>query len=404
MKPLINIKPTRIAGLEINYSPAGDMLFNLTILKRRADKLEIETIFTEIETWERAKKELPVSVPIALVITGKGILHKKVALSEKDDALASLHKILPNAKSEEFYVQSNPAESNQGFVSIIRRETADSLLKSITDDGYYPIDLTLGPLVLNAVLPLMKQDYETFEIGNYSFQAYDNTITGFELKEKDPYQRKITIADEEIKQLAAISFAAAFRALFFSETAPFIDVPKVDELKEESKQKHLFKVFGWGVLVFFLTTLLVNFLLFDHYNKKANELEGRYNQNKGLLDYISEMKVKLEEKQAFIEKSGLRNHSQASFYADRIALNLSDKIRLTEININPLEKKIKAEEPVLFLQKTIIVKGNCRKSTELNDWIGVLKENKWIASVSVINYKQEKASEPGEFEIKISIL
>ena len=71
--------------------------------------------------------------------------------------------------------------------------------------------------------------------------------------------------------------------------------------------------------------------------------------------------------------------------------------------MHPPEKKTKKDEPAIFLNKIIIVKGNCKKSTELNEWIRGIKKMDWVIEVSVLNYKQENIKDLGEFEIMITI-
>ena len=115
------------------------------------------------------------------------------------------------------------------------------------------------------------------------------------------------------------------------------------------------------------------------------------------------MKLKINTKNAFIEMSGLKNASRVSFYADRIAMDLPEKIRLIELNVNPLEKKIKTGEPIVFGHNNIVVKGNSKRSSDLNNWILILKQNDWVSDILVINYQQENPLEPGVFEIKISV-
>ena len=51
-----------------------------------------------------------------------------------------------------------------------------------------------------------------------------------------------------------------------------------------------------------------------------------------------------------------------------------------------------------------MVKGSCKKSTELNEWIRSIKKMDWVSEVAVINYQQDNLKDLGEFEIKITII
>jgi Tfp pilus assembly protein PilN len=253
------------------------------------------------------------------------------------------------------------------------------------------------------LIPFLHANRESIVLGEYRVEIENDLIKMFEKTETSFQNRKQIIAGEELQAASVLSFSSAFRFLFTQQTPPFIEIEQVKFHSGEHTQKELFKVLGWGVMLFFLSVLLVNFLVFDHYHTKGNNLEARYSQNKEFLDYIGQMKMKLAGKKAFVEQSGLQFSTQTSFYADRIAKDLPENIQLSEISINPLAKKIKTGEPIVFQQKNIKVKGHCVKSAYLNDWMHVLKKYEWIKDVAVINYKQDLAAEPGEFEINIQI-
>ena len=395
------LRHNKIAGIEIFTLPSGGNIFNLTVLKKKGNNFEIEKEITEIDNWDILKNELNKAVPLSLTFNGRGILHKKIDFKSEEDDQQKLHKILPNASVDDFYFQLVGVEQNTGFISVIRKEIIDDFLRLLTSEGYLPISVSLGPLILNAILPLVKFEGEQIQLGNYSIGVLDNIISDFEINNDKFSNRKLSISDEDIKQLSAISFASAFRCLFMPDLELEANIPSVVELKSDSKHQKLFKILGWTILFFFLGILLINFVLFDYYNSKNNMLTENYSKNKGLLDYIDDMKLKISKKNEFIEFSGLKNASKASFYADRIGMELTDKIRLIEININPVEKKIKPGEPIVFGHENIIVRGNCKRSSDLNTWILILKQNEWVKDILVINYQQENSSELGIFEIKI---
>lgn len=393
----------KITGVEVFLQMDGKMLINAVSLKKKGDKLEIIQEQVAIESLKQLKQQFGVSNPLVLVFNGRGLLHKKITNDNQEDSSRNIYKILPNAQVGDFYLQQAEINQLEMFGSVVRKEIIDQYLQQFMEAGFLPVQVYFGPFILNSIVPLLDNPAELVKIGSYDLTVKNQLISDFEFQGEEISNRKISIAGEQLKQQAAIAFSAAFSYLFPSGLNIALTIPFVDFLKEESKQKQLFKTLGWGILLFFLGVLLINFFMFDYYNKKNGELSERYEKNKGILDYMVMMKTKIEQKNAFIEQSGLKNASRTSFYADRIAMDLPDKIKLTEINIHPLEKKIKAGEAIAFAYKTIIVRGNCKRSSDLNTWRLILNQNNWIEDVQVLNYLQGNADELGEFEIKILV-
>ena len=99
---------------------------------------------------------------------------------------------------------------------------------------------------------------------------------------------------------------------------------------------------------------------------------------------------------------GILDASRTSYYSDQIAATVPTSIQLTELSINPLEKKLrKGEQEMVFQTNLIQVSGRAKRSTHLNNWIKTLKKYDWIKSVSILNYTQDNARVSGEFNIAI---
>ena len=398
------LRSKKAAGVEAVFLSDGSLQLNMAVLKRTKTGLEVEAVHTGIKNIEVLQKELDSKLPVNIVINGKGIIHKKVAANEGDNDGKLLEKIFPNAQINDFYLQKTEVSGNMIFVSLIRKNTIDNFLTDFINKGYCFSGISLGPFCLNAVIPLMNLSTDKLSLGNYKLILFNNqSIEDFQDNDIYAADEKIKIGGEELKQQAAISFAAAFQYFFPPAVEESMMVPIVNGTKTELEQKKLFQVGGWSILLFFLTVLLSNFLLFDYYGKQHQQLDIAFSGSKGQLASINEIKIKVKEKQAFIEKTGLKGASKTSYYADRIAMDLPATIQLTQLFLYPSEKKIKNNESVIFLKKVIIIKGNCKKSTELNEWIRTIKKKEWVNDVAVLSYKQENVKDPGEFEIKITI-
>ncbi len=399
------LKSKRVTGLEAVFLPNEGLQFNAVILKKSKTGLEVETSHAGIIEAEELQKFIDSKLPINIVINGKGIIHRKLIVNEADSDTKLLERVFPNAKFSDFYFQKIVLSENTVFVSIARKNNIDELLASFIDKGYHFSGISLGPFCLNGIIPLIKLPVDGLTIANYKFEIVNNErIEDFQDNINDFFDKKISIAGEDIQHQSVLSFASAFDYFFPFQIGGLLSVPMVDKSKAELEQKKIYQLGGWTVLLVFLAILLGNFFLFDYYGKQFQQLNTAFVGKKGQLENLNEIKMKVNEKQAFLEKTGLKGISKTSFYSDRIALDFPETISLTHLDLFPLESKIKGNEPIVFLNKVIIVKGNCKKSTELNDWIRILKTKEWINDVSVLNYKQENVQEPGEFELKLTII
>jgi hypothetical protein len=159
------------------------------------------------------------------------------------------------------------------------------------------------------------------------------------------------------------------------------------------------------VLIFFFTILLINYLIFDNYWNKKNELMAAVTLNQGELEKLESLKRQYAEKQTFLSKAGLLEVSKTSFYADQIAIDMPEQISLTGININPMEKKTNEseEEGYFFIPRTVGIKGTCNKSAYVSEWINILKKKNWLNQVILINFNQDKELGLGIFNIELKL-
>ncbi|MDQ3191762.1 MAG: hypothetical protein M3Q58_09220 [Bacteroidota bacterium] len=399
------LKSKNIAGVEIVFLSEGGLHFNLVILKKAKSGIDVQNVYIGIKNIEELQNKLDLRLPINIVINGKGVIHKKVILNKGENENKLIEKVFPNAKINDFYLQKTELSGNTVFASLVRKKTIDELLATFTNKGYFFSAIFLGPFCINGIIPLINPSSENLSLGSFKFSLHNSEfIDDFQDNNFFLSNEKISIAGEEINQQAVIAFAGAFQYFFPYTGDVLMNVPVVTESNNELKQKKFFELGGWAVLIVFLTGLLFNFMLFKYYEKQFQQLNTAFSGKKEQLELVNELKIKVKDKQIFLEKTGLKGVSKTSYYADRIALDLPETIILTQLHIHPSENKIKNDETPVFLSKVIIVKGSCKKSTELNEWIRSIKKMAWVNDISVISYKQENMANIGEFEIKITIV
>lgn len=391
------LKGARAAGIEI-FLQGGAVEMSYVLLERKRSRLEIASSGSA-----SALSELKLSsgTPVNISISGKGIIHKKVTYTEDLSALALLQKALPNAKLDEFYVQHTQPVNDHVIVSVARKSTVDELLDEFRKMKLEVVSCTFGPFSVSSLFPLMNFDNmvaEEIRLPAHTVTVVDGQVDNYSAEENaDP--RAVEVGGDFIRSVLLVPFAAA--AGYFIGHRLFVNVDRVVEQAGEFRQKKIFQLSGAGFLVLLLSILLINYLVFDHYWKKKQAFEMQYAGNQDALQKYAKLSAEYEEKMSFLKGSGLLETSRSSFYADRIAMDMPSSILLTEMNINPREKRSADENAMEFKAREIHIQGNCRQSNELNEWIKLLKKKDWVSEVELLNYKQGKGDVVGTFIIGI---
>ena len=394
----------QIIGLDCLLSADGNTHYSAIWLKKTSSKIITEKVFDKIdslETFSLALKEKP---PVILILNGKGIIHKHVSWNETDDSKSLLSKAVPNASPTEFYLQQSEPFNGKILLSIARHSLVDQALDQCLLNKLDIIGCSLGPCILENVLPLldigMGYQYD-FSFSEYTLSAVDNHLENF--KSGQPATTgQVKIGEDEISFSVLIPFAAAFSALA-GLAVPKTDIARVQAQKEENRQKHLFQFSLYGFVGFLLILMLVNFFVFDHYKSKKQHLEQVLALNRNILQKQDTLTKEYHRKQDFLERTGMLQASRASYYADDLGRDLPVAISLSGMNINPFQKPKTEEEKISFQNKTIRVTGFCNQSLELNDWMQEVKKKSWVKNLVLLNYSQGKGMSSGEFLLQMDI-
>jgi hypothetical protein len=398
------LKSRTAAGLDLWIEADGTARWNLVVLKKDKSSVKPEISKSGITDLEELKSLIPKNTPVLLNIQGKGIMHRKLPVSENDTETLLLQKVLPNAALQDFYVQKSPILKNHCFISVIRKSVADEWLEVLRAAGVEVITCALGPFCLESILPLMSMtsDYAELLLPGWKLLINANTIETCTPSDNAEL-KALMVGGMSIEADVIFAFASGFAYYLGGAPVFFADIQRVTLTQDNFKQKKLFQVGGWTTLIFGLTILLVNYVLFDHYWKKSQELQQQASLNSAALESFDKLKAELSSRQAFAEKTGMIQSSRTSLFADRIAMDLPEAIELSEMNIYPRVKRLSGEENLAFTQKEISVKGVCKIGADLNSWIKDLKKKDFVKDVELINYSQDNSREPGSFIIAIKL-
>lgn len=388
------IKGSKVLGIDYFTNSHGQIDLNFVVLNRKKGQIFIEKKFTGIDSLEQLNDSEFKDLPAVLSVDGKGVLFK---ITEKIKNQQLIHQILPNAKTDDFYIQSKEYTQGKIIVSAIRKEIFDGIQQKVTDLGFQIIQLYIGPLALEKVSGFIEQD--TFYTNKYEVIKVSDEINQI-TKTTESNLRAVNIGNDELYSNELLAYATAL-SFYISDNTE--ELESITESRSEFLYKKTFTIAGWFTLIFFLSLLLANYFFYSQNTKELNQLTFSYNQNRELLKKLDTLKSEYLIKEKYFVNSGFLDASRLSYFADRIANSLPKNIQLSGMNINPLNTKIKDEKILGFTTNTINISGSVNQSIVLNNWVKKIKEFDWIKNVNITEYNQEVADIPANFEIIIDL-
>ena len=389
------VKGTKVLGIDYFINSDGQIDLNCVLLSQKKGKILIEKLFDEITSIDQLNDDDLKSLPVILSVDGKGVLFR---ISEQVKNQKLIHHILPNAKEEDFYLQSVPANDNKIVISAIRKEVLNAILDKLKQIGMQVYNLYVGPLAVNNLQGIINESLYCTQ--KYEISQEAGLIESI-IKLAEPKLNYVQIGDDEVTSESILAYSTALGFYLSDSDSELIET--VEESKKEYLYKRGFVKAGWFSLAFFFTLLMINFFFFNTYNSKLNQLTFSYNQNKELLKKLESLKDEYLIKEQYFVNTGFLDASRLSYYADRIAYSMPKNITLSGMEINPLNTKIKEEKILGFSMNKIRISGSVSQSIILNNWLKKLKKLEWIENVDILEYNQELASVPAIFELEIDI-
>lgn len=381
-------------GVQVSFRGNNqNCIYHIICVKKSSGKVSITKQIIEIESLEELVKYIPKNTPVVICIDGKNLIHKFIP---EDVGEKGLDFVLPNAKKDDFYVQTSLINDGS-YISVIRKAVVDDILEKFNQISIIPALVYFGPFILS---------YTTFLFNEHvniksEFWEFSASNQGVVYNQQGSFEGGFNFMNgENIREfcLPAYSLAVAYLA--------DIDVPEIEissHLKEEFQFKRAVWLGGWFFLVLVFALLLINFLIYSNFNEKYQKINNLIQQNQSLLNRNDELKKSYTEKRRFIERSGLTETSRLSYYADRIARIVPDSLQFTSIQIAPINDKIRSDKPIVFEETVILISGKCSNSRYFNVWKDLLKEENWVETIQINQFGQEEPGKPIVFEIGLKI-
>jgi len=383
-------------GIEYTFKNEKEN-YIVTILKKSKNKLDIEDSFC-LESLEDLKNRLKKTQPIFLILNTKNIITKCIDESVLSNLDSLVFRAFPNLNINDFYYEVISQE-NKMFISICRKDYLDDIILKFKEKNIFIVNISFDNNAASCISNFLGND--NYFSSNSLITLKNNVISDIEKgTEIIDSVYNINGLETSNSNLLSLSGALALVIQNFTNQTNFeeLKINLLDNLKH-LRRFHLGSRTG---LIAILTILLLNFLVFNHYFSAVNELQEISQINQTSKKQFTLLNKRVAKSQKTVEDMLKGNSSKSSFYANQIIQSLPKSILLSELNYQPLIKKIKEDRPIQTSSNTLLISGFATTNTLLSDWINLLENLDWIDSVEILNF-EDISKLNSQFSVKINI-
>ncbi|MDJ1486099.1 hypothetical protein QNI16_36795 [Cytophagaceae bacterium YF14B1] len=385
----------KAAGIEIQLISESEYLCQGIILTQKKGQIAIDRIIPQIQDLSLLLTSFEKTQPVWFIISGKTILTRK-----RDSK-----PLGPSSQAELFYQQEYPVDQQRShaYTSLIRKDKLDPILQCIKEYAGNVKGISLGGVSLSTLGPLLVEN--KLEVGDSKWEFSQGILTDYQQIRteigEDNLRKEIDLGGDLLPAASLLAYAAAWAALM--ESGQFMQWDWLSQHKKQYQYEHLFPLLVKAGLAVFFVLLLGNFLLFNHYFSKKNQLEQQTLHLSSHLTRLDSLQQLMAARESWLEKTGWNTPSVSSFYTDQIAASLPTLILLKELTLYPqqqLSVTAIAKTPS-FQANQILMKGLCNHPSEMTPVTEKLRAFHWIKQVTVVDYHFDTKEKKGSFIIQI---
>lgn len=381
-------------GLELTNKESLDVVTGI-ILKRQKKELNKSNSFEE-NSIDDISKHLKKEQPIWLCINNRQVLAKKVE-SSQSNSTQLVHSAFPNIDINDFFYDIMALQ--QGYlVHICRKNYVNELLEKFQEQKACIVGVSLGNSPMEAITPYLDQD--EVETTNYQIKTINKSISEV-IKRNEEVLKEYQINGLQVSNKQVLSLAVVLQSLLDAgnRITNLIDLSTV--LTTNFEQKRFFDQFLKVSGLVILSLLLVNFMFFNHYFNKANDLRQISQMNESSKSKVVSLNESVSKKEKMVSDMLNSGSSKTSWYINQIVKTLPPTILLQEWNYQPLSKRIKENQDILVENGLLTVTGISQDSKVFSQWIEQLEQMGWIKQV-MTEYGSE-TSKSSHFNLDISL-
>jgi len=367
------------SGLEVS-GPQEERAFFLLELKKRKNRLLI-TNKKKLDNLDELPQLINKKNPLLLCINTSNILTKKVDAENRNNMDALVNQAFPNIDLKSIYyeiIQKNKAP----IVTISKKEPVDAILKKLKELNMVVSKFSLGISAMEHVTPFLEED--SIQVSNHQLDISDKAIMGITANNSKD-NLLYTISGLELSSAHLLSFSQILGNL--NQKTSTSNFNEINEgLKSDFKNFRIFNQVLKYALLFFITLLLANFLVYSHYHQKVENLNEAVAATSYRKDELTLLDESVQRKQERVETLSASSNSKATYYLDLFAQHIPNSILLNEIKYQPLAKPVREKKPIMLEEEVLLVSGISKDVDAFSFWIEELEKQDWVNSVETLDY------------------
>lgn len=394
---LVNwIKGNSIVGIHINMKSNEEWELEAVSLQRKGENISLISKFDKPNSTSEFLDSLPAHSSISLCLTGTGLLIKEVdALQLKN----GIETVLPNLRLGDFLIQEMEQGDSKALVAILRKDLLQKIIRTFQARKLHVSDIYLGPIAFKNITALFTED-KLVSCGGMELSFNNQKLIRYSKADSEAMDR-FSLAGEILDSQQVLPFVSGLSTLAVNTATHLPD--EIILIRKESLARRIIQKSAYASLGVLFFVLLLNFVQFNKYNKRQNQLNAQLSTGKNLLLKRDQLNEEVKQKTDFFVKSGLNTESRLSFYSDRIAACLSSNLQLTSIELNPVTGKKKDGKEIHFSSGMIRIEGETFFPVAFDAWVQKLKKESWLDSILKQEYFMKEKDKTGFFRVELKL-
>ncbi|NTE04320.1 hypothetical protein G6M26_06415 [Agrobacterium tumefaciens] len=388
----------QILAIELVIINEANYRCTFAIINQQGNSIDAAE-YKEIEgSLVQVMEKLPRNYPTTISLNGKGIVHRTLNDSGNESDKSFL-QAFPALEKKDFYVQEVLMDSF-ACVSLVRRTLADDLLGKFKTAGIPVYALSLGGLAVVSIWELMERTPPKLSFAGHCFDVSEVGVPlGYKYSQTEKGPEKLKLAGVAIASALVLPYALAFQLFMHGQMIAVVTdhdglAFDLKNILENARLKKIGSSFVFALLVL----LLISFLMLMHFNKENYSLSERVGQLTATADQAELLKKEVSNQEQLLSKFGWNEGYNRAFLLSEIGASKPRALTLKEIHFS---QSGAAKDKATTLQTLINIKGETSNLTNINNWLFMLKEKKWVLDISLLRYQQESNNNQFSFDILI---
>lgn len=390
---------TKVLGFTLHHHGDNQFGGRYCELERKGNEIQIGEKKTVEGNLVKILESLPRKMPVALVLSGKGIIHKNMEIADgEEDAEKNFRLVFPSIDANDFFVQQHHHEKNY-VLSIARKDWVQELLEKLKRAGIEVCRLSFGGVVALHILPQLNVYGEEVQLDGHQFVMMGKSFQSYAYKAEAKSAFPLKVGQQAIDEEMVLAYAAAFQLLLSDKLAPIVaEVPAVNNGFDQLVGTALWKKRALIFLGGLFALLLLSFTLFSHFNQENEKLLREVGAQTASADQMDLLKQQISKQEHLLKQLAWNGGYNYGFLVNEIGKSMPRALSLISLSINDF----KTEEEKTDRKPNVKIKGTTANLTAVNNWIFVLREKSWVKSAKLVKFQEDPENDNYQFDILIS--